>query len=88
MNFILCLITESNESQVYAAKKELSPKKKQSPKKNHSPKKKQSAKKKQSPTKREASEEKELEEVWKQKNRSANSQSILEPEKRKLRTRK
>lgn len=79
---------------------------KKSSKRKHSPKKKKSPKKKQSPKRKrkrlnqskidtnseEEYEEAELEEAWRQENRSANSQSILEPSeknvKRKLRSSK
>lgn len=97
--FLFYYITESDmvRSQVFATsskssqKGQKSPKKKQSPKKKRSPwkhKQKRNSKTKNQRKSETESEEEDLEEAFKRKNRSANSQSILEPVKRELRPRK
>lgn len=83
---------------LFTAKKKPLPRKKRSPKKKKSPKQNKQNGENESKFKpcqsqigtesEEEDEEAQLEEAWKNKNRSANSQSILEPTQRKLRPRR
>lgn len=96
-SFITSKKSSPKKNQKLTPKKKRSPKTKRLQKKKTPLKKQQSFKNKQpqeknkknhkSETESEDESEADLEEAWKQKNRSANSQSILEPIERNLRSR-